>query len=117
MTVRPTVKTTYLAQAGIAPSAGVTINVRPRVGFGINGRHWTVKVTARDSFAGSMVMLQRRAGYHWITIRRVVLNLNSVAHFTSRLRHGTWTVRAFVPSSETGPGYLAGISHLQRIRV
>jgi hypothetical protein len=115
-TVRPGVKTTYRAQAGTVPSAGVTINVRPRVGFGVNGRHWTVKVTGRDSFAGVMVNLQRRVGYHWVTIQRVVLNLDSVAHFTTNLRHGRWTVRAFVPSSETGPGYLSGVSHLQRIR-
>lgn len=115
VTIRPSVKTTYQAQAGTAPSAGVTINVRPRVGFGINGRLWTVKVTGRDSFAGALVMLQRRVGYRWVTIQRVVLNLNSIAHFTANLQHGRWTVRAFVPSRETGPGYLAGISHLQRI--
>jgi hypothetical protein len=42
-----------------APSAGVTINVRPRVGFGLQGRRGTVKVTGRDSFAGSLVLLQR----------------------------------------------------------
>lgn len=116
VTVRPSVKTTFRAQAGTAPSAGVTINVRPRVGFGINGRNWTVKVTGRDSFAGAMVLLQRRVGYRWVTIQRVVLNLDSVAHFTTNLRHGKWTVRAFVPSSETGAGYLSGISHPQRIR-
>lgn len=113
--VRPSVKTTYRAQAGTTPSAGVTINVRPRVGFGINGRRWTVKVTGRDSFAGTMVLLQRHIGYHWVTIQRVVLNLNSVAHFTGKLRHGKSTVRAFVPTSETGPGYLSGTSHMVRI--
>jgi hypothetical protein len=113
--VRPSVKTTYTAQIGKAPTAGVTINVRPRVGFGVNGRRWTVKVSARDSFAGTLVLLQRRAGYHWITVGRVVLNLASVGHFTVRAHHHRWTVRAFVPSSETGPGYMAGTSHTQRI--
>ena len=116
VTVRPSVKTTFRAQAGTAPSAGVTVNVRPRVGFGVNGHRWTVKVTGRDSFAGTMVLLQRRVGYRWITIKRVVLNLDSVAHFSTRLGHGRWTVRAFVPSSETGPGYLSGVSHMIRIR-
>src|SRR5919198_2280480 len=116
--VRPSVKTTFRAQAGTAPSAGVTVNVRPRVGFGINGRRWTVKVTGRDSFAGSLVLVQRRAGSRWITIQRVVLDLNSVAHFTAKVRrHARWTVRAFVPTSETGPGYLAGVSHQVQIRV
>jgi hypothetical protein len=116
-TVRPSVKTTYQAQAGDQPSSGVTVNVRPRVGLGHRGRIWTVKVTGRDSFAGSLVLLQRRAGSHWITLQRVVLNLNSVAHFTTNMRHGKWTLRAYVPSSETGPGYLAGTSHLLRISV
>jgi hypothetical protein len=115
--VRPTVKTTYRAQIGTAPTAGVTVSVRPRVGFGVHGRRWTVKVSARDSFAGSLVLLQRRAGYHWITVGRVVLNLSSIGHFTVRAHHGRWTVRAFVPSSETGPGYMAGTSHTLRIRV
>jgi len=114
--LRPSVKTTFRAQAGTEPSAGVTINVRPRVGFGLQGRRGTVKVTGRDSFAGSLVLLQRHVGSRWITIQRVVLNLNSVGHFTPRLKHGKWMLRAFVPSSETGPGYLSGVSHAVRIR-
>jgi hypothetical protein len=117
VTVRPSVKTTYRAQVGTAPTSGVTINVRPRVGLGINGRRWTVKVTGRDSFAGSLVLLQRRAGYRWITVGRVVLNLNSVGHFVTHTRHAHWTIRAFVPSKETGPGYMAGISHTVAIRI
>jgi hypothetical protein len=114
---RPTVKTTYRAQIGNAPTAGVSVNVRPRVGFGVHGRRWTVKVSARDSFAGSLVLLQRRAGSRWLTVGRVVLNLSSVAHFTTRPHHASWTVRAVVPSRETGPGYLAATSHALRIRV
>jgi hypothetical protein len=114
-TVRPSVKTTFRAQVGNAPTAGVTVNVRPRVGLGINGRRWTVKVTGRDSFAGSLVLLQRRIGYRWVTVQRVVLDLNSVAHFTTRLRHGRFTVRALVPTSQTGPGYLSGFSHQVRV--
>jgi hypothetical protein len=113
--VRPSVKTTYWAQAGTAPSAGVAVNVRPRVGLGIQGRRWTTKVTGRDSFAGTVVWLQRRVGYRWVTVHRVVLKLNSVAHFTMPRHRGRWTVRAFVPTSETGPGYLSGTSHLLRI--
>jgi hypothetical protein len=117
ITVRPSVKTTYRAQIGTGPTPGVTVNVRPRVGLGINGRRWTVKVTGRDSFAGSLVLLQRRVGYHWVTVGRVVLNLFSTGHFTSHVRHAHWRIRAFVPSSETGPGYMAGISHAVAIRI
>jgi hypothetical protein len=115
--VRPSVQTTFRAQAGMQPSAGVTVNVRPRVGLGVRGRHWTVKVTGRDSFAGSMVLLQRRVGFRWVTIRRVVLGLDSIARVTTRLHHGTWTVRAMIPTGETGPGYLSGTSHRVRISV
>jgi len=115
--VRPAVKTTYQAQVGTAPTAGVTINVAPRVGLGINGRRWTVKVTGRDSFAGSLVLIQRRAGYHWVTVGRVILNLSSIGHYISHTRHAHWTIRAYVPSSETGPGYMAGASHTVRIRI
>jgi hypothetical protein len=114
--VRPSVKTTYYAQAGATPSAGIAVNVRPRVGLGVQGRRWTAKVTGRDSFAGSLVLLQRRAGSRWVTVQRVVLNLNSVAHFTMKRHRGTWTVRAFVSRTETGPGYLSGTSQALRIR-
>lgn len=117
ITVRPAVKTTYRAQIGAGPAPGVTVNVRPRVGLGINGRRWTVKVTGRDSFAGSLVLLQRRAGYHWVTIGRVVLNLYSTGHFVSHARHAHWRIRAFVSSRETGPGYMAGMSHTVAIRI
>jgi len=108
--VRPHIQTTYRAQAGTTPSAGVTVNVRPRVGFGISGRLYTTRVTARDSFAGSIVLLQRRAGNHWATLQRVVLNLNSFARFSVRLPHGKSTLRVVAPASSLGPGYLTGTS-------
>jgi len=115
--VRPAVKTTYQAEIGSAPAAGVTISVHPRVGLGINGRRWTVKVTGRDSFAGSLVLIQRRAGHRWLNVGRVILNLNSAGRFISHTRHARWTIRAFVPSIEAGPGYMAGVSHAVRIRI
>jgi hypothetical protein len=114
--VRPSVKTTYFAQAGSEPGPGLTVNVRPRVGLGVTGRFWSTKVTARDSFAGSLVLLQRRSGSRWLTVKRVVLNLGSAAHFKARLPRGRWTVRMVVPSSETGPGYLTGISRMAHVR-
>jgi len=110
--VRPHIQTTYQAQAGTTPSAGVTVNVRPRVGFGISGRLYTTRVTARDSFAGSIVLLQRRAGHRWATLQRVVLNLNSFARFSVRLPHGKSTLRVVAPASSLGPGYLTGTSKI-----
>jgi hypothetical protein len=109
--VRPHIQTTYRAQAGTTPSAGITVNVRPRVGFGISGRMFTVRVTARDSFGGSSVLVQRRSGSHWRTIQRVVLNLDSFARFPAALPHGRSTLRAVIPAGTTGyGGYLTGIS-------
>jgi hypothetical protein len=108
--VRPHIQTTYHAQAGNTPSAGVTVNVRPRVGFGISGRLYTTRVTARDSFAGSIVLLQRRTGYRWTTLQRVVLNLESFARFSVRLPHGRSTLRVVAPAGSLGPGYLTGTS-------
>ena len=100
----------YHAQAGTTPSAGVAVNVHARVGFGISGRLYTTKVTARDSFAGSIVLLQRLAGHQWVTLQRVVLNLNSFARFSVRLPHGKSTLRVVAPASSLGAGYLAGTS-------
>jgi hypothetical protein len=115
--VRPSVKTTYTAQVGSSPAAGVTVKVRPRVGLGTRGRHWTVKVSARDSFAGALVLVQRRVGSHWATVGRVVLGLNSSGHLTLRRSHARWTVRAIVPGGQLGLGYLTGISQLRSIRI
>jgi hypothetical protein len=113
--VRPHIETTYRAQAGSEPTAGITVHVRPRVGLGISGRRFTTKVTARDSFAGSVVLLQRHAGHRWVTVQRVVLNLRSSARFAATLPRGSSMIRAVLPASEAGPGYLAGISKTLRV--
>lgn len=114
-TVRPHIETTYRAQVGTDPSAGITVHVRPRVGLGISARRFTTKVTARDSFAGSVVLLQRRAGRRWATVQRVVLNLNSTARFAAKLPHGTSLIRVVLPAREAGDGYLTGISKTLRV--
>src|SRR5262245_17283366 len=114
--VRPTVKTTFFAQTSSEPGPGLTVNVRPRVGLGHVGRFWTTKVSARDSFAGSLVVLQRRSRTHWVTMKRVVLNLNSAARINARLPRGSWNVRAVISTSQAGPGYLSGTSRLVHVR-
>jgi hypothetical protein len=63
------------------------------------------------------VLIQRRVGYHWVTVGRATLNLNSIGHFITHARHARWTIRAFVPTRETGPGYMAGHSHNVHIRI
>jgi hypothetical protein len=113
--VRPHIETTYRAQVGTEPTAGITVHVRPRVGLGISGHRFTTKVTARDSFAGSLVLLQRRSGHGWVTVQRIVLNLNSAARFAAKLPHGTSLIRAVLPARAAGPGYMTGISKTLRV--
>ena len=108
--VRPHIKTTYRAQAGTSPSSAITVSVRPRVGLGRSGRAFTTRVTARDSFAGSIVLVQRRTTSGWRTVDRVVLNIDSSARFAPRLPHGRSTIRVVLQRREAGPGYATGIS-------
>ena len=73
-------------------------------------------MTARDSFAGSLVLLQRRAGSRWVTVQRVALNLYSMGRFVPNLPHGRNLVRAVITSREAGLGYLTGISRTLIVR-
>ena len=111
--VTPMIQTTYTAQTTTSTSPPATIAVHPRVGFGVNGNTFTAKVTARDSFAGSIAWFEMRTLLgSWHRIALVVINPLSVARFHVRLHRGhTYTLRIYLPSRQAGPGYMDGTSH------
>jgi len=115
--VTPMIQTHYTAQTNTSTSPPVTIFVHPRVGFGVNGNTFSARVTARDSFAGSVAFFQMRtASGGWRRIALVVINQFSVAKFHVALKKGhTYTLRIYLPQRQAGPGYLAGTSHSQRV--
>ena len=111
------VATTYTAQTTTSTSSPLTLNVHPRVGFGINGNDFSAKITGRDSFAGRVALFQRLSpGGSWQSLALVVIDPASVAHFHVGLRRGrTYVVRIYLPYAQAGAGYLDGSSHTRRV--
>ena len=115
--VSPTIQTEYQAHWRTTNSNPVTINVAPRVGFGLSGRMYVAKVTSDLTYGGHWVLVQRRnvlGGWH--SIKRVFLGNNSRAAFRLRLPHGRSVLRLVLPPSQAGTGYVQGLSRLLAVR-
>ncbi len=115
--VSPTIQTEYQAHWRTTNSNPVTINVAPRVGFGLSGRLYVAKVTSDLTYGGHWVLVQRRnvlGGWH--SVKRVFLNDNSRAVFRVRLPHGRSVLRLVLPQSQAGQGYVQGLSRLLVVR-
>lgn len=108
--VSPTIRTTYQAHWRSADSSPVTVQVAPRVGFGLNGRLYIARVTSDLSYSGHYVWLQRHYGFGWRSIKRVYLGANSRAVFTVKTPRGRTMLRLFMPAGQAGSGYVAGLS-------
>jgi plastocyanin len=108
--VSPTIGTTYQAHWRSADSSPVSVQVAPRVGFGLTGRLYIARVTSDLSYAGHYVWLQRHFGFGWRSIKRVYLGANSRAVFTVRTPRGHTMLRLFMPAGQAGAGYVAGLS-------
>lgn len=116
-TVKPRAETTYEVKTATDTAPDITVRVRPRIGLASARGIITAKVTGRDSFAGKVLLLQRRAGSRWRTISTVVLDARSQARFrVAGLPRGVSLVRAFLTSAQAGKGYLSNTSAIRRIR-
>jgi hypothetical protein len=121
--VQPRVRTTYTAEWRGATSRTLTVYVRPRITLRKVGRNrFTVTVVAGDSFAGNDVIIRRqrsRTNQRLVYVRRVTLAENprsetiSQRTFRLRVRRGL-RLRAFLPASEAGAGYLGSQSNFIR---
>jgi hypothetical protein len=113
--VTPMINTTYTAQTSTSTSAQLPILVHPRVGFGVNGNHFSAKITGASSFAGRIALFQMRTrSGAWHRIAYVVINHFSVAKFFVPLHRGhSYWLRIYLPQSQAGIGYLDGTSHTQ----
>ena len=114
--VSPTIQTSYQAHWKTTASPSVTINVAPRVGFGLRGRLFIAKVTSDLNYAGHFVLVQKRNAIGtWKTLKRVYLGGNSNAAFRLHLARGRTVLRLALPESQAGAGYVQGISHLMPV--
>jgi plastocyanin len=111
--VAPTIQTSYIAHWRTTSSPSVTINVRPRVGFGRSGTRYVAKVTSDLSYAGHYVWLQRKAPTgSFRNVKRVFLGSTSRAVFTAKLVKGHSILRLVLPDTQAGVGYVASTSRM-----
>jgi len=119
--VKPALRTSYEARwkpatGPMTATSPITVKVRPRVGWRVktaSGRVVTffAKVTGARSFGGKFVYFQRRNAFgQWVSLKKVFLGPTSSATFRARLPSGRSRVRLFMPATQAGPGYIAGIS-------
>ena len=111
--VQPTIETAYRATWNSTTSSTVTVKVRPQITLTLinlaTGR-FSTKVTAARSFAGKFVLVQRVSSTGVTTLKKVTLDAGSSATFRARLHHGRSRLRVVMPTSQTAPGYITGMS-------
>jgi hypothetical protein len=111
--VKPTIETSYQASWKNASSSTVTVKVRPLISLTLiklSTGTFSTKVTATRSFAGKFVLVQRLTSAGVTTLKKAILDANSVATFRVRLHHGRNRLRVVMPTSQTAPGYITGMS-------
>ncbi len=108
--VTPKILTTYRATWKTASSLPVQTAVAPSISFGrLNG--FVARVYAGRSMARKQVQLQRFTSLGtWVTIKRVLLDLDSRARFEAPLPAGSNRLRIAMSVNQAGAGYLAGFS-------
>jgi hypothetical protein len=111
--VKPTIQTSYRATWMGLTSSTVTVKVRPLITLSLTdlstGR-FSTKVTAARSFAGKFVLVQRMRSTGVATLKKVRLDAGSSATFRVRLHDGRSRLRVVMPTSQTAPGYITGMS-------
>lgn len=114
-TVKTTIETGYEASWMNQSSQSVTVKVRPMITLAlVSLAHGTfsTKVTASRSFAGKFVLVQRISSTGTTTMKKVSLDTNSAATVTARLHRGRSRLRIVMPTSQTEPGYITGVSNV-----
>lgn len=111
--IKPTIATSYEATWKNATSSTVSVKVRPLITLALvdlSTGSFSTKVTAARSFAGKFVLVQRLSSTGVATLKKLTLDSNSSATFHVRLHHGSNRLRVVMPTSQTSPGYITGMS-------
>ncbi len=112
---KPGIGTSFRVRDGDQTSDPVSVSVRPLVELQFRGGVLIAAVTAARSFLGKRVFVQRQIARRWVTVARAVLR-RPAGQFGLTFRSGTFRLRALIPRTEVGPGYLAGLSAPLTIR-
>ena len=121
--VMPTLNTNYQAKWKTA-TAMVTVKVRPRVRLArLAAGRFSAKVTAATPFTGKYVFFQRYSSSlsRWVAVKRVYLKTTTgtaplvvtSAAFRAKVK-ARLRVRAFMPQTQVGACYAAGIGNVIR---
>ena len=116
--VNPTIETAYHATWKSATSSTVTVKVRPMITLtliNLSTGRFSTKVTAARAFAGKFVLVQRLSSTGVKTLKKVTLDAGSSATFRVRLHHGRSRLRVVMPTSQTAPGYITGMSKVMTV--
>jgi hypothetical protein len=109
VTVAPTIQTTYQVRTVSESSAPLDIHVRPHVSLKRRGGRFVLQVVSTASYEGRFVLIQRRVSRTWKQVAWVTLS-RVPQRFTIPLPHGRSRLRAYLPRSQAGAGYVAGVS-------
>jgi hypothetical protein len=116
--VKPTIETSYRATWMGVNSSTVTVKVRPLITLtlmNLSAGRFSTKVTAARAFAGKFVLVQRLSSTGVATLKKVTLDASSSATFRVRLHHGRSRLRVVMPTSQTAPGYITGMSNVVKV--
>jgi plastocyanin len=115
--VKPQILTGYFARYRSTQSAGIGIQIRPRITLAPRGKRTLyTRVGAGRSFARRSVYLQRRTQFgQWVTVQKLRLGPNSGRIFRVAPRTRT-LYRIFMTVNQAGAGYLASWSGTQAVR-
>jgi hypothetical protein len=123
----PTARTVYQARAAGRASALVVVNVRPRLRLQrVAPGRFVVRVLAARAFVGKLAVLQRwdpRRG-RWLGMKRFRLRSSHAALAPTAITSGVVRtrpkqgriLRVVLPTRQSGPGYLQGVSNRVRDR-
>jgi len=121
--VKPVVNTVYQATWKSAKSVQLTEKIQPRLSFRrVRAHRFAVSVTAAQGFVGKRLVVQRRVGGKWKTLKRVRLSnakpavaptlISSVAFRVSVPRRTR--LRVLLLQDQVGPCYAAAQSGVVR---
>ena len=95
----------------------MTVNVRPRVGFGRSGRLLRREGDVGPRYAGHYVWVQRKAPFgSFRNVKRVYPRRELARRFSASLPKGRSILRLVLPESQAGVGYVASTSRLISIK-
>ena len=104
-----------------------TVTIRQRAGVRLerrrSGNGFVVAVSGKRSFWRKPVLIQRRQGGRWQTVRRVVLTDSASSTGTVSVSQATLglvvpkgtVLRAFLPDAQARPCYVASVSKTVRV--